>query len=94
MSNQHTPGQWKFSQETNDPEWFIVTTNHGVIVANVNANKTQEANARLIAAAPELLEALEGMVAYINSLETIPCISRAMQDVGKAKAAISKAKGE
>ena len=46
------------------------------------------ANARLIAAAPELLEALEELIAATNHLE--PCPATA----DKARAAIAKAKGE
>jgi hypothetical protein len=57
MSGQHIPGPWFYGQESADPEWYIVTIKGGLIVANVNAHHHQEANARLIAAAPDLLEA-------------------------------------
>ena len=69
--NKHTPGPWKWSVESVDPEWAIVTAAGGNIVANVNSETgpdipplvstkmPQMANAALIAAAPELLEALE-----------------------------------
>ena len=60
MSTQkHTSGPWKFSFESIDSEWAIVTTASGSIIANVNSNQRQKANARLIAAAPDLLAALQ-----------------------------------
>lgn len=49
-----------------------------------------EANARLIAAAPELLEALEGFVS-VYGVDDVP---RWMQVRDKARAAIAKATGE
>lgn len=54
----HTAGPWSYSQESIDPEWYIVTIKGGMIVANVNAHFHQEANARLIAAAPDMRAAL------------------------------------
>lgn len=83
-----TPGPWKFSFEGVDPEWAIVTNAHGLIVANVNADSRQEANARLIAAAPELLEALRGVVAMQYSKPSFLAAS-----MEQARAAIAKAEG-
>ena len=100
MSAQHTPGPWKFGFESVDPEWAIVTIEGGLIIANVNADHRQEANARLIAAAPDLLEAAHGVdVLYAELQAALPKIAntRAMdivQDaVRKARAAIAKAEG-
>ncbi|WP_151038960.1 hypothetical protein [Mycobacterium tuberculosis] len=65
MNTKHTPGPWIFYADTpsTDPNWHIVTTaNRMVVLANVHiepGNETALANARLIAAAPELLVALE-----------------------------------
>ena len=56
---RHTPGPWAFSFESVDPEWAVVTTPGGAIVANVNADHRQQANARLIAAAPDMLAAMK-----------------------------------
>lgn len=69
MNTSHTPGPWKVKSEQIDPEWAIVEDNHGNIVANVNSETgpalyldttkmPKDANAHLIAAAPELLAAL------------------------------------
>ena len=54
MSDKHTPGPWVFSFESTAPEWAIITTEGGSVIANVNADHRQEANVRLIAAAPDL----------------------------------------
>ena len=54
-----TPGPWHISFESTNPEWAIVMNAGGMTIANVNADSRQAANARLIAAAPELLDALE-----------------------------------
>lgn len=50
-----TPGPWHMGQESTDPEWWIVTLSGGMVVANVNAHKCQEANASAVAALPDLL---------------------------------------
>ena len=69
--SKHTPGPWEVRHESIDPRWAIVTTSMGDIVANVNAETGPDipplvttkmpraANAALIAAAPDLLAALE-----------------------------------
>ena len=54
-----TPSPWVFSFENIDPEWSVVTTAGGAVIANVNSDHRREANARLIAAAPDLLAALK-----------------------------------
>lgn len=87
---KHTPGPWRRSHESIDPEWDIVIAQHGVIVANVNACGQREANARLIAAAPELLEALEVCADALNP-ENCYDIPKAAD---KARAAIAKARGQ
>lgn len=61
MTHTHTPGPWHV-QEATPPgaeakEWFIFTSGGGYL-ANVNSGRSEnEANARLIAAAPDLLAA-------------------------------------
>ncbi len=57
----HTPGPWVCYADlpSTEPDWHIVTTSNRLrVLANVHiepGNKTDEANARLIAAAPDLL---------------------------------------
>lgn len=61
----HTPGPWIYYADlpSNEPNWHIVTTaNKQRLLANIHiepGNEMDEANARLIAAAPDMLEALE-----------------------------------
>lgn len=59
----HTPGPWAITNEHCDN---ITVHADGLYVANIVTNRDcvddDTANARLIAAAPELLEALRGMV--------------------------------
>ena len=95
MSN-FTQGPWIYYADlpSQDPDWHIVTTENRLrILANVHiepGNQVDEANARLIAAAPELLEALQ-MAMQIGD----QC-SRGFLGMfqAKARAAIAKARGE
>ena len=64
--NKHTPGPWKYGIElsSRSGEWLISfdagNRGRGIDIAETKAGSGQEeANARLIAAAPELLESLE-----------------------------------
>lgn len=78
---KHTPGPWSFSFESSSCEWAIVTDSNGNIVANVNSETgpdlpplvsikmPQTANARIIAAAPEMLEALGGLIRIIDAMK-------------------------
>jgi hypothetical protein len=57
MSAKHTPGPW-------DSSTYEVEANDGTLICNMSGWKSPEAskaNARLIAAAPELLEALKNI---------------------------------
>lgn len=101
MNAQHTPGPWAYSRHDQFGGWrFYVAqadgapyTPHYSDVATLIAETVsderrsiQEANARLIAAAPELLEALQFvMTAHGEQLDM------AFQ---QAQAAIAKAIGE
>lgn len=75
MSSKHTPGPWEV--RTIDNSLGSVDTVGGVVtvaqaqevsVADRNLGSPErKANARLIAAAPDLLEALQSLVACITS---------------------------
>ena len=83
---EHTPGPW-------EPMWdFSAVTHRQEVVASLNSlvkNGEYEANARLIAAAPELLAALEAL----NKQVEIGCPEVARNERKQARAAIAKARG-
>ena len=100
--SKHTPGPWTFSQsaEYGDTRFYVAQaegapyTPHYSDVATLIAETVnderksiQEANARLIAAAPELLEALEACINY-GSLTGDEWV------IDKVRYAIVKATGE
>lgn len=89
MSTQYTPGPWRIGTPPPNGEQTIGTLN-GLMVAVATTGAEMEetkANARLIAAAPELLEALQSVLDNCLDSEGL-CAAHA-----KARAAIAKATG-
>lgn len=65
MTTKHTPGPWKVIDRR--PHFGIVQVGKGGVIATIpsntiKSNDEKQANAALIAAAPELLEALIDIV--------------------------------
>lgn len=100
MTQSHTPGPW-FTFEDNNwhdhKRWFVgsdADDNHVVAAAGIKS----EANARLIAAAPELLEALQKARIQLHTyyIGTVKAYEQREIELGldKIDAAIAKAKGE
>lgn len=105
MEFKGTPGPWHVSNEgrllVRDDEWF------GIVADSIGYYGEDEelANARLIAAAPELLSALQGiqqsMAKYIDIANNIGMdvtadgfyLGHAMEVEEQARAAINKALG-
>lgn len=96
MSAQHTPGPWK----DGPPAWFRGRMdetqgkrpiNSDDPKAGVIANVYGEANARLIAAAPDLLAAAERALNFIENTEGE--MSETLPSGDLLRAAIAKAKG-
>jgi len=92
MSEKHTEGPWEWDANVwdYDPEqeapWLVSAGNDKVLFGQIGC--TSEANARLIAAAPDLLEALQDLFHSFEMADAIEC------DIGrKARAAIAKATG-
>ena len=87
--NKHTPGPWEFDGydvvRTQTLAPFTVAV---VNLTSPQGNEIERANARLIAAAPDMLEALEGIA------KPDGFISLDYEALHKALAAIRKAKGE
>jgi hypothetical protein len=97
----HTQGPWRATTtngiDTKEP-WMVWSDEKGAAVAHVYARSEmasgsydeQHANARLIAAAPELLEACRAALFGANHIDCV----RAMQEVVPLiRAAIAKAEG-
>ncbi len=83
--NAHTTGRWIFMGQTrNGLESIVYLGNSNVAISISGANN--EADARLIAAAPELYEALCDMVSDRS------CLSDATIDF--ARTALAKARGQ
>lgn len=87
-TTKHTPGPWRVES---GPYYRAIRVD-GEVIADVRqiGRSFNESNARLLAAAPDLLEALEGLLAVVEQND-LP-----LSDPERiaARAAIAKAKGE
>lgn len=94
MKTQHTPGPWHLSKGKNyvrklSPTLTDAPQDYNICELNcMVGNPEFEANARLIAAAPDMLEALEEIAANWGNP------ARALKRLASVKAAIAKARGE
>jgi hypothetical protein len=95
MTKQHTPGPWAISEQNDsDKSWkaevYSTISDEGVArVGYFDTIRSEDlANARLIAAAPDLLAALESLLPYANGSESFAA------EVAAARAAIAKARAQ
>lgn len=88
MSALHTPGPWRVERYLGREDSWFVRGPFDERVCGQGSGPVVEANARLIAAAPELLEALEAVVC-INNLTSHEQRRTAYE---KAATAIAKAR--
>ena len=97
MNTQHTPGPWLATQTYffGHDSWQITGENgdtNPFLCRVTDSTPDYEANARLIAAAPELLAELSNLLARIEASPTLlPHISADARNA--ARAAIAKATG-
>lgn len=104
---QHTPGPWIYEYDEGKAYGEILTLDYSQIIASVDESRALDcyrdargkANGRLIAAAPDLLEALsecitEDGAASIESKRLDYAVRRLLTITEIARAAIAKAKGE
>lgn len=99
MQTKHTPGPWYIDKPYNEPGTYIAGPNTGLIAKlyptdsymwNGDKSVSIEANARLIAASPAMLEALTQIIEDFD-----PEIGRVTNaSINKARAAIAKAAGK
>lgn len=89
MRTQHTPGPWEYIP--GEEPAFLPRVQRGIegefVVMGLSRYR-EEADARLIAAAPDLLEALQ------DALCALECCGKDYPAASKARAAIAKATGE
>ena len=83
--DKHTPGPWHATKHTDTKGW---TVSAGNSIASVRPREEAASNARLIAAAPDLLEVLEDWLRIAAATGGDSVIGN------RARAAIKKARGE
>lgn len=102
MTHTHTPGPWHCSHETSLHGTKLIYGADGYLIADAGRihHRTEtemEANARLIAAAPELLEACKSFLSIIHAAcemdEKILRLSELDTQTTLAEIAITKATG-
>ena len=86
MKPAHTPGPWTFAKGKHRIE---VRTTPALSYA---FSLSDEANARLIASAPELLEALERISTAYDETLRHPIATELLRAIYQSRAAIAKAK--
>ena len=88
MISNITSGEWIASPEEFTTEWRVDAGTWGIsICADFPGDGNVEANARLIAAAPDLLQALQLLLIVVDAPDDDP-------DIVRAKNAVAKATGE
>jgi len=91
MTHKHTQGPW---YNTNGHiQSAVINEDNYICKAEGTTPEESEANAHLIAASPELLEALEEVLYLVPELDPYTNESNS-KVIHAAEAAISKAKGE
>ena len=98
---KHTPGPWEAAIQPGCHA-VIASLSGGQKAVAIIGNNTPDdgnepmrfANARLIAGAPDLLAALQRIVAVLDKQVASPHLAERASPLAQAKAAISKATGE
>jgi hypothetical protein len=97
--SKHTPGPWTVVQDTGaEDDYYVITEKEDVLATGLT-----EADADLIAAAPDLLAALQNIMgmaqAHVNRAKALrhnkgkPVVEAMEADLAAARAAIAKAEG-
>jgi hypothetical protein len=89
MSKQHTPGPWAVEVDKHGAVTvYEAVTMQNLDICEMGGNTNDGSNARLIAAAPDLLEALNTWLKQYSAEEYEDC-----PEVVQTRAAIAKATG-
>jgi hypothetical protein len=83
MNTKHTPAPWTFIESDNAriPDRIVAANGSTVAYGTIGVNRTDTA---LISAAPDLLAALQNMLAYWNQGSFHPAVSQACEAIAKA----------
>lgn len=94
--SKHTPGPWDYFVGNANGRGLIRIEGEGTgeHIASMPRGAVSESNARLIAAAPDLLAALEDLVGYAAAEIGIPPNEAVGGAFKQARAAIAKARGQ
>jgi len=96
--DKHTPGPWEAKRETDYVPAQVWAEGRQLAEVNGECREARAANARLIAAAPELLKALQDTIAEFweeyEYPDRPPKQSPTVEAIRKAEHVIRKAKGE
>lgn len=103
MNAKHTPGPWMYSGAGSiKRDYTAIGCTDGETIATAwghsnsgffVSEEEKEANARLIAAAPELLEALQEAISLIESIDGRDNSCDPRSDISDLKAVVAKAMG-
>ncbi|MBF0151730.1 MAG: hypothetical protein HQL84_17060 [Magnetococcales bacterium] len=94
--SEHTPGPWTVTRHRDGSGGYLITDSKVVIRATTygcNTHEEENANAHIIAAAPELLEALESLVDQVALHLSAFRVGPLDTNIEAAKAVIAKARG-
>lgn len=98
MTNAWTPGPWELVLESTDGDNFAVSIYgdgfKGLLIARCSQNGYHLHDARLIAAAPDMAEALEEAVLVLSALSPEDESLYGPRALTLARAALAKARGE
>lgn len=98
MTDMATPGPWKCEGPDDFGDWNILHDGDALAIAAVvsNMRRPQEtgANARLIAAAPDLIETLDDLIEDFVGYLTRNMDEPNRESITAAKAVLARAEGE
>jgi hypothetical protein len=98
MPSESTPGPWVASPGAHGAQWKVCySSDFGGVIGEVYAGSGQpvEANARLVAAAPDLLAACRAALADLYDDANMAQHNRAQRQVGEQlRAAVARAEGK
>ncbi|MBF0454016.1 MAG: hypothetical protein HQL72_04250 [Magnetococcales bacterium] len=97
--SQHTPGPWEMKKRIghNEGGWDIIRPQKAIVATTFSSDE-EESNARLLAAAPDLLEAVDWIInGHPNAKKIVTAMLMAgisKDDLNVWKETIAKVKGE